>query len=192
MNNLVFFLEEPSAKEMLKGLLPKLLPKNMHSAVYIVFQGKRDLEKKLYDRLSGWRTPNSIFIVLLDQDSEDCKLVKNRLINQCERLKKSKKIIFRIACYELESWYFGDLSAVEKALNHLQLTRYASKAKYRDPDKINKPCEELKKITRGEYQKISGSRAIGPHLSLNKNTSKSFNIFIKGIRKLIGESRTNS
>ena len=41
MNTLVFLLEEPSAKEMLKGILPRLLPEHIQPQ-FIVFEGKQD------------------------------------------------------------------------------------------------------------------------------------------------------
>ena len=41
---LVFLLEEQSAKAMLKGLLPHLLPSNDVDFRYIVFEGKHDLK----------------------------------------------------------------------------------------------------------------------------------------------------
>ena len=182
MKTLVFLLEERSSEVMLEGLLPNILPDNIHYRC-IVFQGKQDLESKLYHRLSGWNKPDSFFIVLLDQDNENCKDLKNRLIKKCKQLIKSKKILFRIACHELESWYFGDLKAVDTALNK-KLVQYSKKAKYRTPDKIRYPCAELQKITKGVYQKISGSRMIGPKLSIEKNKSKSFHTFINGIKSL--------
>ena len=52
MKNLVFFLEERSAREMLKGLVPRLLS-NRFEVFYIVFEGKQDLEKRFIPRLKG-------------------------------------------------------------------------------------------------------------------------------------------
>ena len=46
MNQLVFFLEEPSAREMLKNFLPQILPNNV-TVRYVVFEGKQDLERQL-------------------------------------------------------------------------------------------------------------------------------------------------
>jgi len=43
----------------------------------------------------------------------------------------------------------------------------------------------LEKLTGNAYQKVSGSRAIGPHLDLDANTSRSFNVLVAGIRRLI-------
>lgn len=54
MRRLVFCLEEPSAREMLKGLLPRFLPDDV-APTYLVFEGKQDLEKQLVKHLRGWR-----------------------------------------------------------------------------------------------------------------------------------------
>ena len=65
MKTIVFFLEEPSAREMLLGLLPRLLPDEIKPR-FVIFQGKQDLEKQLEKRLRGWQLPDSIFVVLRD------------------------------------------------------------------------------------------------------------------------------
>lgn len=181
MKNLVFFLEGQAEEAVLKGLVPRFLNPQVEIK-YVTFQGKKDLESKINNRLKGWRKPNSAFVVLVDQDQEDCQQLKSRIISKCPD-KVSSSLLIRIACNELESWYFGDLSAVGKALNN-NLTQYKNKSRYREPDKIQKPSKELDKITKGAYQKVSGSKAIGKHLSLEGNTSPSFQTFIKGIQKL--------
>ncbi len=131
--------------------------------------------------------PNSRFIVLLDQDRSECKEVKRRIVDICRRAGKSETIV-RIACRELESWYFGDIKAVEEALDDCpKLASHTNKSKYRIPDDIDKPSLELERITKGKYQKISGSRAIGTHLS-SQNRSKSYNVFLKSLKNLIEDS----
>ncbi len=185
IKNLVFFLEGRSEKEMLKGLIPRLLENHREIDVkYLTFQGKQDLESKIHNRLRGWSRPESAFVVLVDQDREDCKELKRRILTKCRNMISSNPVI-RIACHELESWYFGDLAAVGKALEK-DLIRYKNKQQYRNPDSILKPSEELSKITSGDYQKISGSRAIGLLLSLEENTSPSFQTFVKSILNLCG------
>ncbi len=62
MKNLVFMLEEPSARAMLQGLLPRLLPDEVTYRC-VVFEGKQDLEKNLVRRIRGYSVPNSTFIV---------------------------------------------------------------------------------------------------------------------------------
>ncbi len=188
MKNLVFFLEGYSEKVMLEGLLSRLLPENV-SPVYCVFKGKKDLEKNLFKKIQGWQKPESAFIVLLDQDQENCKSLKKRILEickQCENSVTPLKYIIRVACRELESWYFGDLEAVGKAFNKPKLPdRYKNKKQYKNPDKIQNPAKELEKITNKEYQKISGSRAIGSLLSWENNKSRSFKVFIEGIKDLV-------
>ena len=186
--NLVFFLEEPSAREMLKGLLPRVLP-SLVSIKYIVFEGKQDLKKNLIRRLRGWRTPNSVFVVMCDQDAADCLAIKSELAKKCRDAGKPETVV-RIACRELESWYFGDLAAVESGLGISGLVRYGNTSRYRVPDKIHHPSIELRKITRNAYQKVSGSRSIGPMLSLDLNKSHSFQVFIEGVQQAINRRKS--
>lgn len=181
MKTLVFFLEEPSAREMLIALLPKILPPEIDSR-FIVFQGKQDLEKNLLKRLRGWRLPESGFIVLRDQDSGDCHTIKQRLSAICSEAEKG--VLVRIACHELESFYLGDLSAVEEGLQVFGLSKQQNKSKFREPDYLENPSQELEKLTGGRYQKIAGSRNIAPCLSCERNVSHSFLALVSGIRKI--------
>ncbi len=180
MNTMVFFLEEPSAREMLQGILPKILPSDIQCR-FVVFQGKQDLEKNLTRRINGWLTPNSAFVIMRDQDSGDCKDIKQRLLT----LSQSRfPVLVRIACRELESFYLGDLAAVEAALGLTGVASKQEKVKYRDPDQLENAAEELKVLTKYKYQKISGSRSIGPHLSLTTNRSRSFLALVQGLKDL--------
>lgn len=182
---LVFLLEERSAKEMLKGLLPRLLPPGV-DVKYMIFEGKQDLKRQMKRRLNGWQTPDTVFIVMCDQDSSDCLNLKSELVEKCPEAKRDH-VIVRIVCRELESWYFGDLVAVEDALNMTGLVKHQNKRKYRVPDQIHSPSLELKKVTKDVYQKISGSREIGVRLSPASNTSKSFQVFIHSIQEMVRE-----
>ena len=125
-------------------------------------------------------------MILLDQDGEDCQSIKKRLVKKCKKLDASKKWMIRIACHELESWYFGDIQATSRALQKPELIRCKNKRKYRIPDEIKNPAKELEKITGGTYQKVGGSRSIGRELSteLKANRSHSFRIFAKAIQNI--------
>ena len=184
MRTLVVFTEEMSAKVMLESLLPRLLLQETCSFRCVAFEGKQDLEKQLPIKLKGWRTPNTHFIVLRDQDSGRCKAIKRELKDICARAGKPD-VLIRIACRELESWYFGDLKAVETGLDITGLGDLQTKAKYRNPDIISNPSIELKRITKNLYQKVSGSRVIGKYLCLDNTRSRSFWNFINGIRGII-------
>jgi hypothetical protein len=186
MKTIVFFLEEPSAGEMLSGLLPRILPQE-YSTRFIIFQGKQDLEKHLEKRLRGWQLPDSIFVVLRDQDSGDCQTVKNNLKEICRR-SRDDEVLVRVACRELESFYLGDLKAVEMGLGLRGLSSKQGTRKFRTPDRLGSPSRELCILTGDLYQKIAGSRAIAPHLDLHNNRSQSFNALVSGIKRLVEES----
>ena len=186
MRHLVFLLEEPSAREMLQGIMPKIIPGEIEIQ-YIVFQGKQDLEKRIYGKLNGWRKPKSCFVVMRDQDSGNCFEIKRKLQKKVEEARKSECCLIRIACRELETFYLGDLTAVEKALHISGLAAKQNSKKFRDPDLLGNAAEELKTATKKQYQKISGSRAIAPYMNLNNNKSTSFNMLISGVKKLIDE-----
>lgn len=184
MITLVFLLEEPSAKALLETLLPRLLPNGV-TARFIVFEGKQDLDKQLERKLRGWLAPHSKFVVLRDQDNSDCVRLKRELQQKCAKAGHGSTLV-RIACRELEAWYFGDLTAVSQALSQPNLAEYAVKAKYREPDKIICPSRELKSISGQMYQKVAGSRTIGAYLDVTSiNTSTSFQSFLAGLKRLI-------
>lgn len=183
MNTLVCWLEEASAKEMLEGVLPRLLPDGWCFRC-IHFKGKQDLEKQLMKRLRGWLTPDTYFLVLQDKDASDCVDVKNKLLSLCLEAGRPSALV-RIACRELESFYLGDLQAVEKGLSLSGIARHQNKVKFRNPDGLGNPSEELMKLTAGVYQKVAGSRAIAPHLDLENNKSHSFAVLISGLKGLI-------
>ena len=124
MKELVFLLEEESAKAMLLGLLPRVLDPQVQTRL-MVFEGKQDLEKQMVKRLRGYVNPHARFIVLRDQDSTpDCKVVKARLLGLCARAGRQAVSLVRIACHELESFYLADLRAVEAALGLTGLVRH--------------------------------------------------------------------
>ena len=178
MINLVFLLEEPSAKETLDCLLPRILPANI-SFLCIPHEGKQDLEKSIRVKLRHWTVPDTWFVVIRDKDQEDCAQLKYRLQTLCEACGRPQTLI-RIAVHELESWFLGDLAAVGKAYNMPNLGKKQSGKKYRDPDALANAQEELKKLVKG-YQKMAGARAIAPHLCLESNTSTSFQQLLSGL-----------
>ena len=185
MIQLVFLLEERSARAMIEGLLPTVIPYNKRESIefkFIVFEGKQDLDKHLKRKLDNYQVPYARFIVLRDQDSSDCRQLKDKLLSECSRSKATKYIV-RIACRELESWYFGDLEAVKSAFPEFKPTRRLGTIK--NPDMIDKPSKVLMEATKGLYQKISGSRAIGPYLNPVSNNSPSFKAFLNGINKAL-------
>ena len=183
MKRLIFFLEEPSAKEMLRAVLSNILPDDIHCE-FKIFEGKQDLEKRLARTLRAWRIPHCFFVVMRDQDSGDCHKIKKKLIELCKQAGK-EDVLVRVACHELESFYLGDLAAVEKGLSLSGIAKKQNQRKYRDPDRFPNPSKELDRLSSGRYQKVAGSRAIAPHLNMENNKSHSFRSLLSGIRKLV-------
>jgi len=188
MTELVFFLEERSAKLMLEGFLPSILPEDENIYCrYVVFEGKSDLQKNLFRKLKAWQNNDAKFIVLHDKDSNDCMQIKEKLTNICQSSGKSNTLV-RIACHELESWYLGDLLAVERGLGLFGLERQRNNRKFRTPDNIGNAFQELSRLTRDKYQKISGSRSIAPYLDIERNQSRSFRVFVEGVRGILSNN----
>jgi len=167
---------------MLQGFLPKLLPEGVPFRC-IVFEGKQDLEKQLVRRMRGYRVPGARFVVLRDQDAANCRKVKSLLAGKCAEAGRPEALV-RIACHELESWYLGDLSAVEKGLGLRGLARkHQNKRRFASPDQFPNPSQTLTKVA-PSYQKVGGSRTIGPHLDPDNTRSHSFGVSVTGLRKL--------
>lgn len=175
---LVFLLEEQSMKYFLDGLLPQILPEEIQF-ITIPHEGKSDLQKSLTSKLQGWNEPDVKFVVVQDQDSNDCKELKEKLLELCKKSKK--EVLVRIACHELEAWYFGDMNVLSKAYG-VDLSAAKRKRKYQVPDAIMNPKAELKRLL-PEHQQISGARKIAPIIEIENNSSVSFQVFLNGVKR---------
>ena len=100
-----------------------------------------------------------------------------------------KHVLIRIPCRELESWYWGDIDAISKAFGK-DLSYLKNRKKYREPDRIGNPKQELKKLF-PELGQIDGARKIAPFMNIEKNTSHSFQVFVQGIKTLCSKGEVN-
>lgn len=182
-SELVFMLEEPSMKAFLEAFLPRLLPASIPFKL-IPHEGKSDLEASLPRKLRAWRSPDAKFIVVRDQDAADCKAVKARLVGIAEAAGHHGTVV-RIACRELEAWILGDLEAVARAFEQPHVSHLATKRKYRDPDRLGSPSEELRRLL-GQYSKIAGARMAGSHIDVGRNCSRSFQAFVRAVQEMAG------
>lgn len=176
---IVFLLEEPSMKEVLNVLLPQILP---HDVLFqlVPHQGKSDLRKSILNKLRNWNEPDVKFVVLQDQDLSDCRDLKQDLKTLCDENRIGVQVC--IACKELEAWYLGDLSAVERAYD-INLNK--ARKKFKIPDAIDSPKERLYELLRGKgHSQISGARRIAAHMNVSGNISESFNFFVSKVRKM--------
>jgi len=188
MNTLYIFTEEPSLKIVLEVLLPKILPENYTFKIFS-HQGKQDLEKaieKTVPTLS--KNPGAKIIITRDQDNEDCKTLKKDLLDKLKN-NCSSPFLVRILCRELESWFLGDMIAIENAYHRFKSDQYINKKNYRDVDLIKYPSKVLLKIIpeysgRDKLPKLEVSKKISRHLLIDRNTSTSFKFFIEGVQKI--------
>lgn len=184
MRELVFLLEEESAKAMLESLLPRILDAGIKPRL-LAFEGKQDLEKQMMGKMRSYLNPHARFIVIRDQDATpDCRVVKEALLVRCAEAGRQGVALVRIACHELESFYLADLAAVETGLGIKGLAKQQGIAKFRNPDALQKPSKELLTLTKQRYQKVGGSRAIGQHLDVDNERSSSFKNLIVGIKRM--------
>lgn len=187
MKELVFLLEERSARAMLESLLPRLLGTEVTFRL-VPFEGKQDLDRQLVRKIRGYQNQNARFIVLRDQDNHpDCMQLKARLLDLCRESGKGNACLVRLACKELETIYLADLDAVERALGITDIARHQQSRKFRTPDRLGSPGRELKTLTGQVYEKVAGSRVIGYHLRLDNDRSPSFRNLIAGIRRMESE-----
>ena len=200
-----FFLEEPSAKAALNAILPKILSPDVICNFY-VFEGKQDLLKELPGRLKGysnWLPDDWRIIVLVDEDREDCRELKEkleRIAHDAGFVTKSNatsgydfQVVNRLAVEELEAWFFGDVEALRQAYPRIPVN-LQSKAKYRNPDAIRGGTyEALERLLirenyyRRQIHKPTVAQNIAPHMEPDRNRSKSFQVFVEGLKACVGE-----
>lgn len=181
---LIFLLEEPSARSFLEEWMPRQFP--AIEFLCVEHQGKADLEKSLPRKLRGWRNPGDRFLILRDNDNGDCGKIKEHLLQICIQAGKPAAVI-RLACQELESWYLGDLASVERAYEKPGIAGLQNRVKYRNPDHLGNPSEEMFNLI-SEFGKIDGARRLGKEMTLDSSKSHSFGVFVSGIQRLIEQS----
>ena len=199
-----FFLEEPSAEEALRYILPKIFSDSV-SYEFHVSEGRDDLLKELPKRLKGhqWIPDNWRIIVLIDEDRRDCHELKaylERAAHEAGFVTKSSaapnedfRVVNRIAIEELEAWFFGDVEALHAAYPKIP-ENLQSKAKYRYPDAIQGGTSEAlerlliqKKYYRGRMPKTAVAQKVSQYMELDRNRSRSFQVFVNGLKACVGE-----
>ncbi len=197
-------VEEQSAEEALRHLLPKLLEGRVPAKV-INLGSKHKLLHALPGRLAAYAKRIAAgeilrVAVLVDRDNDDCEALKARLEQAAASAGLTTKsaacseqtftVLNRIVVEELESWFIGDPAALRKAFS--SLPRIAPDTGiFRNPD--NGGSWEalhryLKKhgIYKNSFLKIDAARRIAPHLDLQQNRSRSFRVFVAGMEALLG------
>lgn len=151
---LIFLLEERSAKRVLNILLKKLLPEGT-TWKCIPHSGKSDLRRSI-------------------------PIVMQAL---CRQSKHQHPFSICIACKELEAWYWGDLDAVARAFPGFKPDKVRNRAHYRSADTIQNPANELARHI-GQFSKSHASQEVPKYMDTAANTSLSFCYFIKSMKKI--------
>ncbi len=198
-----FLLEERSAEVALNFILPKILPDDVSFYLH-VFKGKPDLLKKLPMRLKGyykWIPNDWRIVVLIDEDRQNCQTLKTHLENAAHDaglVTKSStlpigefQVVNRIAIEELEAWFFGDITALRHAYPRVSKSLQYQK-NYRNPDAISGGTyEALERLLirnryyTGKLPKTRVAQNIAPHMEPSRNRSKSFQVFVEGIKACV-------
>jgi hypothetical protein len=178
--------EEASMEYFLRGLLPRILPEDYTIDVNCFIrphEGKSDLQRSIPRKIKAYGRygyPVKVLIVH-DQDSNDCLVLKNKLVDLTQG--SNLPVVIRIACRELENWYLGDLKSLAKLYPDVKASQLEGKAKYRNSDRLS-GSYELDQLTK-TFSKTGAARSIGSIIDIDLNRSISFQQFISGLNKLI-------
>ena len=189
-----FLVEESSTEIALKFIVPKIIG-NIHTFEIHNFGNKNNLLKKLPKRMKAYANfiPDDCRIVILvDEDRANCLELKKKLCDASSVViaKKGNIVLHRIVVEELESWFIGDVAAIRAEYEKIPAS-LPQQAKFRDPDAIKGGTwEELDKILK-KYgyetglQKMNFAQKVSPHMDVENNQSRSFQVFRDGLRKII-------
>ena len=138
----------------------------------------------------------SAVVVVVDLDDDDCLKFKQDLLDVLNTCNPRPRTLFRIAIEESEAWLLGDRPAIRAAYPNARdavLSAYAQ-------DSICGTWEVLADAVHqggaarlrqlgfpadGEA-KCDWARNIAPHMNIDANKSKSFQVFRDGVRNLAG------
>ena len=173
---IVFLTEEQSMKATLEKLITRTWPSFTPGVNWIIlsFQGKSDLEKNIVPKMKRWNYGDPHFVVLRDQDGADCEVLKANLTQKA--VQGGKPFTVRVVCNELESWFLGELDAVELAYPDSKASSLKKVAKFRVPDDLGNASQELDRLVQ-VAGKVGRAEAIAQFFDPKKCVSRSFSVF---------------
>jgi hypothetical protein len=173
------------------------IPKNLEASAD---PKKRFLLDQLPRQLKGYgkahRNIQAAVVVVVDLDYRDCVEFKQEMLEILESCNPQPTTLFRIVIEEGEAWLLGDRNAIKaaypRAKDHV-LNAY-------EQDSI---CSTWEKLADAIYSggsdrlrelgyppigraKCEWAKNIAPHMDVEANQSRSFQVFRDGIRNLAG------
>ena len=142
-------------------------------------------------KLRGWSYlgDEACVVVLVDTDNESCVDLLARLKGLLSRLPKHpKRVLFRLAIEETESWFIADAGAVKSAYPRAKTGKLLRVA----PDAVVGAWEMLARALGVPISQVSGpakyewAQNIAPHLDLDQPRSPSMQKLISGRARELG------
>jgi hypothetical protein len=179
---MIILTEEESMNLAIRALIPHVCPDAVEFDHWLVIshQGKADLDKSYPRKIKNWSEPGATFIVLRDNDGEDCARLKKAILGRVPQTEN--QVIIRLVCQELESWFLGDLDAVAAAYPQASRHSLFKTIRNRDPDRLTNASQILTKLT-GTAAKRFRAEAIAKEIDPERNRSTSFAVFLNSLRR---------
>jgi len=134
-------------------------------------------------------------VVVVDLDDKDCLVFKQEMLDILEVCNPQPTTLFRIAIEEGEAWLLGDRNAIKAAYPRAKervLNAYVQDSICSTWEKLADAVypggsQKLKQLgwPHTGQAKCEWARNIAPHLDVEKNQSRSFQVFRDGIRDLM-------
>ncbi|HIP40192.1 MAG TPA: DUF4276 family protein [Desulfocapsa sulfexigens] len=166
-------------------------------------QGVTSPQKRiLLDRLPGLlrgygkslQHISAAVVVVVDLDTKNCVSFKQELLETLNNCNPKPSTLFRIAIEEGEAWLFGDLPAITTAYPD-------AKKQVLNSYKQDSVCGTWERLADAIYPggshklkqlgwpytgiaKCEWAKNISPHINVDTNKSKSFQVFRDGVRQL--------
>ena len=139
-------------------------------------------------------TGSSAVVVVVDADDRDCMAFKQEMLSVLNACYPRPRTLFRIAIEEGEAWLLGDRAAVKSAYPSAKdavLNGYVQDSICGTwevlADAVHSGGSKLLKkfgYPAAGMAKCDWAGLIAPHMDIDSNGSKSFQVFRDGIRKL--------
>lgn len=199
VTRLVVLVEDPSMGVLMSGLLPRWLPQV--PVEVIEFQGVHDFMRNVPRRLAGLRyevDSGTRIALIRDRDDEDCHALIESMRTMAlaagltvDRAGEDRgHVLCRLACEELEAWFFGDVNALTACFPRVPST-LAERAAFRDPDDVRGGTwEQLHHVlqqaghSKGRFSKREVALQMAQRMSVEHNRSRSFQVTMQGLRRL--------